>query len=130
MKCITTAIVAIFTTLATLAVAAPLLANPAGVEPQWVWGSAILQFEIDDDTFTSNTRIKVPGSLQFHDYNRPLLAISATIATTENITNPAAVRCQAFDKHGRAAVGPAFGNEELVRLAEGQRIEIGMITCY
>ncbi|KLU89458.1 hypothetical protein MAPG_08429 [Magnaporthiopsis poae ATCC 64411] len=195
MKCTTTTIVAAFTTLATLAVAAPLPSDPLPVDPVWtkplpadplpadpqpsepvwtkplpadpkpadpkptnpkpadpVWtkplpadpqpadpscvpvpqrprGIAILQFEIDNDTFTSDTKIEVPGSLRFRDYERPLLAIAATVATTENIPDPAAIRCQAYGKYGWMPIGPAWGSEELVRLAEGRRVEIGRIIC-
>ncbi|KAL8380831.1 hypothetical protein RB595_005226 [Gaeumannomyces hyphopodioides] len=116
----TAALAALFATLAAAA--------PTPVESRQAKGTAILQFEIDNDTFTSNTKINVPGTLQFNNAQRPLRVIAATVATTQNIANPAAVRCQAFDKQGKA-VGPKFGNDKLVKLAGGKKVEVGKITC-
>jgi hypothetical protein len=85
-------------------------------------GTAILQFEIDQDTFTSNTEISVPGSLTI---NKQLIA--ATVAETDGIADPSTVSCQAFD--GTTKVGVPFNTSQFTTFANRQLTFIESITC-
>lgn len=85
-------------------------------------GTAILQFEIDQDTFTSNTPIEVPGSLTI---NKQLIA--ASVATTDGIDDPTAVSCQAFN--GNVKVGEPFTTLHTTTFANRQLTLITSITC-
>ena len=83
---------------------------------------AILQFQIDPDTFTSNTPINIPGSINL---NKSL--ISATIATTEGVKNPNAVACQAFSSGKK--VGEPFTLNHMTFFNNGAKVLISSITC-
>ncbi|KAF2236832.1 hypothetical protein EV356DRAFT_497762 [Viridothelium virens] len=87
-------------------------------------GSAILQFEIDQDTFTSDTTIAVPGSLKLNEQ-----LIGATVAEVSGIANENAVKCQALSADDRP-IGMPFTLETSVTLDDGQKVEVDTIECY
>ena len=72
-------------------------------------GTATLQFEISQDTFTSNTEITIGTVLDFDD--NPLEVLSISIASTTDVANPAAIACQAFDQS--TVVGNFTVNQEV-----------------
>jgi hypothetical protein len=85
-------------------------------------GQAILQFEIAPDTFTSNTPIAIPGTL-----NKDQKLVGATIATTSGVSNPAKISCQAFN--GDQKVGSPFTTNTFVRFNGGKAVQTTKITC-
>lgn len=87
-------------------------------------GSAILQFEIDEDTFTSDTEIAVPGTL-----NVNLQLIGATIAEVSGIANESSVACQALDANDNP-IGTPFTLETFVTFDNENLVEVDTIECY
>lgn len=118
----------LLSSLVSLAAAAPITPAFSSQSQDNSTASAILQFEIDNDTFTSNTRIDVPGKLSFADRPRQLTVIAAGIATTRGIADPYSVRCQAFDAEGEK-IGPQFGNDNPTSLAGGKKVAVNEIYC-
>ncbi|OCK77162.1 hypothetical protein K432DRAFT_395840 [Lepidopterella palustris CBS 459.81] len=59
-------------------------------------GTAILQFEIAPDTFTSDTEITIGSVLDLDA--APLSLLSIAIASTTGVSNPAAIVCEARDQ--------------------------------
>lgn len=108
----TSALVAIIGLLST-ASAAVLVARAGG--------SAILQFEIDQDTFTSDTPIDVPGTITI-DQN----LIGATIAEVSS-SSLDGTSCQAFN--GATKVGAPFTLTTFVDFNAGQFAFVETITC-
>ena len=89
-------------------------------------GIATLQFEIDFDTYTSDTEISVPGELTFEDGGRQLMG--ATIADVSGAADERAVTCQAFN--GQEPVGEPltlFG--EFTMFNFGEFVTITGVTC-
>lgn len=101
--------------LAASAFGSPILESRAS-------GQAILQFEIDQDTFTSDTPIAVPGTLTL---NQQL--IGATIAEVTGISNTNAVSCQAFD--GNKKVAEPFTLNHFTIFNNNNLVEITEIQC-
>lgn len=87
-------------------------------------GSAILQFEIDQDTFTSDTKIAIPSTLEI---NQRL--IGATIASVSGVANEDAVSCQALDANDNT-IGDPFNLATFVDFDNGNLIEVDSIECY
>ncbi|KAI1080120.1 hypothetical protein F5B20DRAFT_540866 [Whalleya microplaca] len=75
-----------------------------------------LQFEIDNDTFTSNTKCEVGGSVKI---NREI--ISATIAGSGD-----GVTCTASLGNGKTV---DFTDAELTKLAGGKKILVKEVAC-
>lgn len=84
-------------------------------------GSAILQFEIDQDTFTSDTPIGVPGTITL---NQNL--IGATIAEVSS-SSLDGTSCQAFN--GATKVGAPFTLTTFVDFAGGNFAFVETIQC-
>ncbi|KAJ9144209.1 hypothetical protein NKR23_g6116 [Pleurostoma richardsiae] len=85
-------------------------------------GQAILQFEIDPDTFTSDTPIAVPGTITVDQS-----LIAATIATVSGVADPDDVQCQAFN--GNTKVAEPFTLEHFTTFNGGAKVLITTITC-
>ncbi|OCL04938.1 hypothetical protein AOQ84DRAFT_356192 [Glonium stellatum] len=73
-------------------------------------GTAILQFEIVPDTFTSDTEITIGTVIDFDA--TPLEVLSIAIATTTDVANPAAIVCEALDQS--TVVGKFTVNQDAV----------------
>ncbi|KAI9688646.1 MAG: hypothetical protein M1822_001003 [Bathelium mastoideum] len=108
---------------AILPLVLPVLALAAPKYQQEV-GSAILQFEIDQDTFTSDTEIVVPGTLIVDQQ-----LIKATIASVSGIADENAVSCQALDANDYP-IGVPFTLEAFTTFDNGNLVEVGTIECY
>jgi len=73
-------------------------------------GTATLQFEIQPDTFTSDTYITIGTVIDFD--STPLEVLSISIATTTDVANPAAITCEALDQS--TVVGTFTVNQDAV----------------
>ena len=73
-------------------------------------GTATLQFEIEPDTFTSDTDITIGTVIDFDA--TPLKVLSISIATTTDVANPAAIACEALDQS--TVVGMFTVNQDAV----------------
>jgi hypothetical protein len=108
--------------LSLLAISAAVFAAPAeNLSKRSV--SAILQFEIDPDTFTSDTEVSVPGSVTVNEE-----MIQATIAEVDGSNDPNSVFCQAHDANGNN-IGDTFTLLNTTVFDGGNLVEISTITC-
>jgi len=101
-------IVASVLAFCALASAAP--ASRTSRRQNTLQGTAILQFQIAPDTFTSDTNITIGTVIDF-DAN-PLEVLSISIATTADVANPAAIICEALDQS--SVVGRFTVNQDAV----------------
>lgn len=110
------------TVLSILAVAASVLAAPAEkITKRYV--TAILQFEIDPDTFTSDTEVSVPGTVTVNEE-----MIQATIAEVDGSNDPDSVFCQAYNAYGNK-IGDTFTLLNTTVFDNGNLVEISTVTC-
>lgn len=86
-------------------------------------GFVILDLEIGQDTFTSDTEVAVPGSITLDQE-----LISAFIAEVDGISDASSVSCQAYDADGNK-IGAPFTASVTTTFDNGNLVEISTVTC-
>lgn len=85
--------------------------------------SAILQFEIALDTFTSDAEVNVPGTVTVNEQ-----LIAATIAEVDGTNNIESIFCQAKDANGEK-IGDVITIANTTTFNNGNLVEISTIAC-